>query len=145
MIQYRKTHCGDNTGRGIVVSPHWGFLYFDELVQERRNSIVDALELRLSCSNPWICNTTAVHWIICPELTVETIHLPPLIGQIYLQRPARRSNRRYTDYGIPLLIIWSALSFNILNYFENKYKSFLLISWYESFYVRLFRLHHQND
>ena len=27
-------------------------LYFDGLVQERRNSIANALELRLSCTNP---------------------------------------------------------------------------------------------
>ena len=26
----------------------------DGLVQERRNSIANALELRLSCTNPWI-------------------------------------------------------------------------------------------
>ena len=28
--------------------------YIDGLVQERRNSIADLLELRLSCTNPWI-------------------------------------------------------------------------------------------
>ena len=27
--------------------------YIDGLVQERRNSIANALELRLSCTNPW--------------------------------------------------------------------------------------------
>ena len=31
------------------------YIYFDELVQERRNSIADALELCLSCTNPSIC------------------------------------------------------------------------------------------
>ena len=30
-------------------------LYADELVQERRNSIAKALELRLSCTNPSMC------------------------------------------------------------------------------------------
>ena len=30
--------------------------YFDGLVQERRNSIANALELRLSCTNPSTCN-----------------------------------------------------------------------------------------
>ena len=29
--------------------------HFDGLVQERRNSIANALELRLSCTNPSIC------------------------------------------------------------------------------------------
>ena len=29
--------------------------YTDELVQERHNSIANALELRLSCTNPSIC------------------------------------------------------------------------------------------
>ena len=31
------------------------WLYFDGLVQERRNSIANALELHLSCTNPMIC------------------------------------------------------------------------------------------
>ena len=31
--------------------------YFDELVQERCNSIANALELHLSCTNPWILST----------------------------------------------------------------------------------------
>ena len=30
-------------------------IYFDGLVQERRNAIANALELRLSCTNPSIC------------------------------------------------------------------------------------------
>ena len=35
---------------------HWfSILYFDGLVQQRRNSIANALELRLSCTNPSIC------------------------------------------------------------------------------------------
>ena len=29
--------------------------YIDELVQERRNSIANALQLRLSCTKPSIC------------------------------------------------------------------------------------------
>ena len=32
--------------------------YIDGLVQERRNSIANALELRLSCTNPWISYNT---------------------------------------------------------------------------------------
>ena len=32
--------------------------YIDRLVQERRNSIANALELRLSCSNPSILKHT---------------------------------------------------------------------------------------
>ena len=31
--------------------------YIDGLVQERRNSIANALDLRLSCTNPSICFT----------------------------------------------------------------------------------------
>ena len=31
------------------------YFYIDGLVQERRNSIANALELRLSCTNPLIC------------------------------------------------------------------------------------------
>ena len=40
ICQLYLTHCS------IVM------IYIDGLVQERRNSIVDALELRLSCTNP---------------------------------------------------------------------------------------------
>ena len=34
--------------------------YFDALVKERRNSIANALELRLSCTNPSICSDGSV-------------------------------------------------------------------------------------
>ena len=34
--------------------------YFDEFVQERRNSIANTLELRLSCTNPSICPLTQI-------------------------------------------------------------------------------------
>ena len=39
---------------------HWiqGILYLNGLVQLRRNSIANALELRLSCTNPSICSIT---------------------------------------------------------------------------------------
>ena len=33
----------------------WRLWWFDGLVQERRNSIANAMELRLSCTNPSIC------------------------------------------------------------------------------------------
>ena len=39
-------------------------LYFDGLVQERRNSIANALELRLSGTNPWIFRISPVYVII---------------------------------------------------------------------------------
>ena len=37
------------------------WVYIDGLVQGRRNSIADALELRLSCTNPWTCKL----WLYC--------------------------------------------------------------------------------
>ena len=40
--------------------------YIDGLVQERRNSIADALELRLSCTNPSRC---------CKQLYIQ-YHVP---------------------------------------------------------------------
>ena len=42
----------------VYVSPDKEELanYFDALVQERYNSIADALELCLFCTNPSICN-----------------------------------------------------------------------------------------
>ena len=48
--------------------------YIDELVQEWRNSIANALELRLSCTNPSKCST----WIYLPYVQVfhtYTIHI----------------------------------------------------------------------
>ena len=38
----------------------WEIPHIDGLVQERRNSIVKALKLRLSCTNPSICNSQYV-------------------------------------------------------------------------------------
>ena len=35
-----------------------GVIKVDGLVQEGRNSIANALELRLSCTSPWKCNVT---------------------------------------------------------------------------------------
>ena len=41
--------------------------HFDGLVQERRNSIANALELRLSCTNPSICDR-AFYRILMDEM-----------------------------------------------------------------------------
>ena len=38
--------------------------YIDGLMQERRNSIAYALELRLSCTNPSICGTNTTHEVM---------------------------------------------------------------------------------
>ena len=43
--------------------------HIDGLVQERRNSIANALELRLSCTNPSICGILQV----CPTMAVWSI------------------------------------------------------------------------
>ena len=46
----------------------WSHLYnkhFDGLVQERRNSIANALELRLSRTNPSICKQHDVYVHVC--------------------------------------------------------------------------------
>ena len=49
---------------------------FDGLVQERRNSIANALELRLSCTNPsnWYVLTTSWSFVILLGL-VDLIHV----------------------------------------------------------------------
>ena len=36
---------------------HLAIVHIDGLVQERRNSIANALELRLSCTDPSICES----------------------------------------------------------------------------------------
>ena len=38
--------------------------HFDRLVQERRNSTANALELRLSCTNPLISSTFSIQWLL---------------------------------------------------------------------------------
>ena len=54
-------------------------LHIDGLVQERRNSIANALELRLSCTNPSIYGIKI--W------NVITYPCPNLRGIVSLQRP----------------------------------------------------------
>ena len=41
----------------ISISLAWTHLHIDGLVQEKRNSIANALELRLFCINPSICSS----------------------------------------------------------------------------------------
>ena len=50
--------------KGIWIISSTGFLcsHFDGLVQERRNSIANTLELRLSCTNPLICCRGMIIW-----------------------------------------------------------------------------------
>ena len=36
--------------------------YINGLVRERRNSIANAMELRLTCTNPWILSRQVGHW-----------------------------------------------------------------------------------
>ena len=44
-----------------------GMSYIDRLVQERRNSIANALELRLSCTNPSI-------WKDCLYIEIDSVY-----------------------------------------------------------------------
>ena len=45
---------------------HWCIYHIDGLVQERRNSIANAQELRLSCTNSFICQTcvSRAQWVM---------------------------------------------------------------------------------
>ena len=52
-------------------------LYIDELVQEKRYSIANALELRLSCTNP------SISWIWCWAIMGFVIRVPLCAGNIY--------------------------------------------------------------
>ena len=47
----------------IEMTPDW---YIDVLVQERRNSIANALELRLSCTNPLLYSSLVIRWSVLP-------------------------------------------------------------------------------
>ena len=40
------------------------YIYLDGLVQERRNSIANALELRLSCTNPSLCSLSVASCLL---------------------------------------------------------------------------------
>ena len=58
-----------------MVSTTWDKL-IDGLVQERRNSIADALELRLSCNNPLIYSQKYSSWQVSTPLMVQG-EIPP--------------------------------------------------------------------
>ena len=45
----------------------YGSYFVDGLMQERRNSIANALELRLSCTNPSMCQVVTL-WYRAPEV-----------------------------------------------------------------------------
>ena len=47
------------TDQVIMLMPY----HIHGLVQERRNSIANALELRLSCTHPGCCRYLGKHWI----------------------------------------------------------------------------------
>ena len=54
-------------------------VYIDGLVQERCNSIANALELHFSCTNPLILNWDLIHVIIrIPDRVIIIIPPPPL-------------------------------------------------------------------
>ena len=53
---------GDLISHDSYVTSLYCTHYIDGLVQERRNSIALAMELRLSCTNPSICWVIAGQW-----------------------------------------------------------------------------------
>ena len=70
---------------------HYSMHHIDGLMQERRNSIANALELRLSCNNPSILSELFI--MVCAEL---------------LWRNVRIQNVKFTSllhYEIPLVVI----------------------------------------
>ena len=51
---------------------HWCTLHINGLVKERRNSIANALELRLSCTNPSICfHSFHFRWLLDTGLAAD--------------------------------------------------------------------------
>ena len=77
-------------------------LLFDGFVQERRNSIADALELRLPCTNPSICHSCFLNINeYRPSITVFTgacrLKSPaarPWFGQQPVQANKKKNNHR---------------------------------------------------
>ena len=62
---------------GLLVSEICGILHINGLVQERCNSIANALELHLSCTNPSICSHIwAAKWS-----TLKCLHDAPPVTQ----------------------------------------------------------------
>ena len=53
--------------------PLW-YLYIDGLVQERRNSIANTLELHLSCTNPLIWKPLTTIPVVCTEQIASDCH-----------------------------------------------------------------------
>ena len=83
---------GHRPKRRNVLSMHYlqtWCTHIDGLVQERRNSSASAMELRLSCTNPLICeNRTTPSW-----------GLQMFLHQINARGP-------YHQYGSPLIPAW---------------------------------------
>ena len=58
VMAWCQTGCDELLTERVTQATEWDSSYIDGLVQERRNSIADAMELRLSCTNPsiWVLN-----------------------------------------------------------------------------------------
>ena len=69
------------------------YLYIDGLVQERRNSIANALELHLSCTNPsyWYHNILIMNFI----LTKITFHTDKVLHCLFYATPGQKYPQSY--------------------------------------------------
>ena len=68
------------------------FQHIEGLMQERRNSIADALELRLSCTNPLTCDASTVSTMKENSYAGETCFALPVHLYSFLQATTSRIN-----------------------------------------------------
>ena len=83
-----------------------GSNYFDVLMQERRNSIASAMELRLSCINTWACTNILVPHHVIQITAIHPLALNRQTSCGDLQNIVESSNKLLG----PLLLIWFNLN-----------------------------------
>ena len=62
--------------RSLMQPVREDMLHIDGLVQEKRNSIANALELRLSCTNSLICNSFSDLLRLCSAIERKMAQVP---------------------------------------------------------------------
>ena len=108
----------------VLLSAKLWYLHLDGLVQERCNSIANALELRLSCTNPSICNVLDIKqsgtyhwceaiwnraaWSFCfSDQWVGWFSQGPTGGSVHVPGARPHGHRAGTDgHGFPWEPVW---------------------------------------
>ena len=102
--------------------------HVDGLVQERRNSIADALELRLSCANP------SISYLVVTAIILQAVPqwLKQSIDQNSNTWKTPHSSPMRVSYGVSVVRIWDKLAVEMAPYciMFNPMLSALFWSWW---------------